>query len=143
LDCIRDLLWSARTYPGGRRGGATRPDPAGVDAVAKALLAEVLGPGVWDVLPEDLRRLFTDNGPAILAETPGGFLAATASELSTIAQPTLLMTAAESPPVLHEANTVLAGILPNARAAHVTGRHLIDPADPRILAFIEDVRAAH
>ena len=115
----------------------------GVDAVAEALIAEALGPGVWDVLPEDLRRLFTDNGPAILAEQPAGFLEASAAELATITQPALLMTAADSPPVLHAANAALAGILPDARTARVAGGHMIDPADPAIVAFIQDVLAAH
>jgi pimeloyl-ACP methyl ester carboxylesterase len=114
---------------------------SGDAAVAEALIAEALGPGVWDVLPEDLRRLFTDNGPAMLAEQPAGFLAASAAELATIAQPALLMTAEDSPPMLHEANAALAGILPDARSVRVAGGHMIDPADPAIVAFIQDVLA--
>lgn len=29
--------------------------------------------------------------------------------------------------------------LPNARAAQVAGGHLVDPAAPEVLAFVEDV----
>ena len=40
----------------------------GVDAVAEALIGEVLGEGAWDSFPEEVRRILTHNGPAILAE---------------------------------------------------------------------------
>jgi hypothetical protein len=41
---------------------------AGVDAVGEALIEEILGEGVWPQVPDELRRVLTENGPAILAE---------------------------------------------------------------------------
>jgi esterase len=42
-----------------------------VDAVAEALFSEVLGESAWFSFPEELRRILTQNGPAILAEVQG------------------------------------------------------------------------
>ena len=112
---------------------------AGVDAVSEALISEALGEGAWRSLPEELRRLFTQNGAAILAEQPGGFLRADAAALATIDQPVLLVAATDSPPVLREVTEAMADALPNARTSVVGGGHLIDPADPAVLVFIEEV----
>ena len=51
----------------------------------------------------------------------------------------LLVSAADSPPEFHEAPVALAAAIPNARTARVGGGHLIDPAGPDVLAFIEEV----
>ncbi len=80
----------------------------GVDAVAEALMDEVLGVGAWGSFPDDLRRLFTHNAPAILAEVLGGGLRTDAAELATITQPVLLVTATDSPPAFREATDALA-----------------------------------
>lgn len=40
----------------------------GVDAVYEALIDEVLGEGAWDSFPNEVRRVLTQNGPALLAE---------------------------------------------------------------------------
>jgi esterase len=117
---------------------------AGVDAVAEALIGEVAGDDAWRSLPQELRQTMTDNGPAILAELQGEWwLDADAAALATIDQPALLVTAADSPPALREPTEALAAALPNARTVVVAGGHLIDPAGPEILAFVEqalDVR---
>jgi esterase len=113
---------------------------AGVDAVAKALIGEVLGEDAWRSFPEELRRMFTQNGPAILAEIQGEWwLQADAAALATIEQPALLVAATDSRPELREPTEALAAALPNARTVVVGGGHLIDPAAPPVLAFIEDV----
>ena len=114
----------------------------GVDAVAEALMDEVLGVGAWGSFPDDLRRLFTHNAPAILAEVLGGGLRTDAAELATITQPVLLVTATDSPPAFREATDALATALPCARTATVGGGHLVDPAGPAVLAFIDEVLAA-
>jgi esterase len=70
---------------------------AGVHAVGKALITEVAGESAWRSFPDELRRVVTDNGPAILAELEGEWwLEADAAELATIAQPALLVAAAET-----------------------------------------------
>ena len=51
----------------------------------------------------------------------------------------LLVSAADSPPEFHEAPAALAAAIPNARTAKVGGGHLIDPAGPDVLAFVEEV----
>ena len=110
---------------------------AGIDAVAEALLSEVLGESAWRSFPEELRQMFTHNGPAILAELQGEWwLQADAAALATIEQPSLLVAATDSRPELREPTEAMADSLPNARTALVSGGHLINPAAPEVLAFI-------
>jgi esterase len=113
---------------------------AGMDAVANALITEVAGETAWFAFPDDIRRLLSSNGPAILAELQGEWwLNADAAALANVRQPTLLVAAADSPPEFHEPVEALAAALPDARTALVGGGHLIDPAAPEVLAFIEEV----
>ena len=113
---------------------------AGVDAVAEALIGAVAGESAWRSFPEELRQIMTGNGPAILAELRGEWwLQADLAALATLQQPALLVTAADSPPALREPTEALAAALPNARTVVVGGGHLIDPAGPEILAFVERV----
>ena len=113
---------------------------AGIDAVAEALISEVLGESAWRSFPEALQRMFTHNGPAILAELQGEWwLQADAAALATIDQPALLVAATDSRPELREPTEAMADALPNARTALVSGGHLINPAAPEVLAFIEGV----
>jgi len=113
---------------------------AGVDAVGEALIDEVLGEGAWRSLPDGLQRILRGNGPAILAEMQGEWwLDADAATLATVTQPALLVAAADSRPELREPTDALAGVLPNARTARVGGGHLIDPAAPEVVAFVEEV----
>jgi esterase len=112
----------------------------GVDAVAEALICEVAGKDSWRSFPGEIRRMLTGNGAAILAELEGEWwLQADAAALATIQQPALLVAAADSPPEFHEPIEALAQALPNARSALVDGGHLIDPAAPEVIAFIEEV----
>jgi pimeloyl-ACP methyl ester carboxylesterase len=57
----------------------------------------------------------------------------------SINQPVLLIAATDSAPQLREPNVAMAAALPNARSALVGGGHLIDPAAPEAVAFIEEV----
>jgi pimeloyl-ACP methyl ester carboxylesterase len=112
---------------------------AGVDAVGEALISEALGEGAWRSFPDRVRRMFTQNGPAILAESQGEFLQADAAALATIDQPVLLVEATDSLPEFREATAATADPLPTARTSLVSGGHLINPAAPEVLAFIEEV----
>jgi esterase len=119
------------------RAAATRE---GVDAVAEALICEVAGKDSWRSFPDEIRRMLTGNGAAILAELEGEWwLQADAAALATIQQPALLVAAADSPQEFHEPIEALAHALPNARTALVGGGHFIDPAGPEVIAFIEEV----
>jgi pimeloyl-ACP methyl ester carboxylesterase len=111
---------------------------AGVDAVAEALIGEVAGRDAWRSFPDEVRRTLSGNGPAILAELAGEWwLQADATALAALEQPVLVVMAADSPPEFHEPPRALADALPNARAVLVGGGHLIDPAAPEVLAFVE------
>jgi esterase len=117
---------------------ADRLRAVAVERVAEALICEVAGERAWRSLPAELRQAMTDNGPAILAELHGEWwLQADAAALARLEQPTLLVTAADSPPTLREPTEALAAVLPNARTVVVGGGHLIDPAGPEILAFLQ------
>jgi hypothetical protein len=61
-----------------------------------------------------------------------------AAGFATIDKPTLLVAASESPPEQREMTDAMAGVL-DARTALLAGGHLIDPAAPEVLAFIEEV----
>jgi pimeloyl-ACP methyl ester carboxylesterase len=62
-----------------------------------------------------------------------------AATFATVDKPTLLVAASESPPPQREMTAAMADALPNARATLVAGGHLIDPAAPEVLAFVEQV----
>ncbi len=110
--------------------------------VAETVLRRVLGEAGWEGLPEPAKEIFVANGPAIVAEERGGLLDVTVEQLRTIAQPTLLVASEESPPPLADAANVVARAIPAARVEWVGGGHLIDPAHPAVLAFVDEVLAA-
>jgi pimeloyl-ACP methyl ester carboxylesterase len=115
----------------------------GVDAVYEALIGEVLGEGTWDSFPDEVRRILTQNGPALLAEL--GYVDEVmpdAAAFATIDKPTLLAAASESPPEQRQMTEAMADALPDARTALVAGGHLINPAAPEVLAFVEEALEA-
>ena len=113
-----------------------------VDTVGEVLLRRVLGDEAWEEVPEDFRRVFAGNGPAIVAERRGGVLGADAETLGTIRQPTLLVSAGDSPPEIRAAMHAMAEAMPRARLETVEGGHLISPSHPVVRAFIDGLRAA-
>jgi esterase len=114
----------------------------GVQAVGEALIGEVAGNGAWSSLPDGVRRIFSENGPAALADLEGEWLKIDAAALAALELPVLLVAATDSPPEFREPNEVMANALPDARTVQVGGGHLIDPADPVVLAFVEEVLEA-
>jgi pimeloyl-ACP methyl ester carboxylesterase len=114
----------------------------GADVPGEVLIDEIFEPGTWAAIPDELRRVLTENGPAILAEVRGAWwLDADATALAALRQPVLLVAANDSRPELREPSEALAAALPNARLARVDGGHMIDPAAPVVLDFVADVLA--
>lgn len=115
----------------------------GVDAVYEAMIGELLGEGAWGAFPAEVRQILSQNGPALLAELSYvDEVMPDAAAIATIDKPTLLVAASDSPPEQREMTEAMAGALPNARMALVAGGHLIDPAAPEVLAFVEEVLAS-
>ena len=112
---------------------------ADMSTVAETFLCGVLGDEAWEGFPEPAKRMFTGNGPAIVAELRGGFLDVGAAELGTIVQPTLIVAGKESPPAFAEVTNLMAEAMPSARVEWVDGGHLINPAHPAVLGFVDEV----
>jgi pimeloyl-ACP methyl ester carboxylesterase len=110
------------------------------DAAVETLFREVLGDDGWDGLPDDYRRTFIENGPAVLADLRGDdYLVFDADALTRIDKPALLMAAADSHPAFRRVNERAAALMPRARTVLVEGGHMIDPADPAVLEFVREV----
>lgn len=114
----------------------------GSAAVYPTLVEEVIGTGVWDTWPAELRAVLNANGPALLAELayvddpqPG------AAELARIQVPTLVVVADDSPEPQRRMAEATAEALPNARLHRIAGGHLIDPAAPPVLEFVAEINA--
>ena len=112
-----------------------------VGTVAETMFRAVLGDAGWEGLPASVRQIFVANGPAILAEFRGGSLDVDAEQLAAIERPTLLVAAKSSPPEFADVIRVVAEAIPAARVEWVEGDHLIDPAHPVVLAFVDEVRS--
>jgi pimeloyl-ACP methyl ester carboxylesterase len=111
---------------------------------SESVIRAALGDRAWETMPDDLKTLFDEAAPAVLAEMRGSGLDLSAepldlddNELGAIDQPTLLVSSEDSPEVLRRVNDRLAKALPNAETALVPGGHLIHPAHPVVLSFID------
>ena len=62
-----------------------------------------------------------------------------AAAFATIDKPTLLVAASESSPEQREMTEAMADVLPDSRTAVVAGGHLIDPAAPEVVVFVEEL----
>ena len=87
--------------------------------------------------------MFAAASPAVLAETRGRGLDLSEEpldlsdgELAGIGQPTLIVSAEDSPEPLRRVNDRLAEALPNAEKVVITGGHLINPAHPAVPDFV-------
>jgi pimeloyl-ACP methyl ester carboxylesterase len=112
-----------------------------MSTVAEALFRAVAGEEGWKRLPEPVKRELTDNGVAIVADERHGYLDVTADDLGTIVQPTLLVGAEDSPEEFAEVTNLMAAAMPSARVERVGGGHMIDPAHPAVLAFVDEILA--
>ena len=110
-----------------------------IDTVAERFLRPVLGDETWESFPEPLTAMFTANGPAIVAEMRGPWLEATEADLARIGVPTLLLAGKESPPAFRRITDRVAAAIPTSRVVLVEGGHLVDPAHPDVLAFLDEI----
>ena len=115
-------------------------------SAGEAVIRAALGDETWDSLPGELRSVLAGSGPAVLAETRGRGLDLSAEplrlsdqDLAGITQPTLVVAGEDSPEPLRRVTERLAERLPHAEHVRVPGGHLIDPAGPAVLAFIDRV----
>jgi pimeloyl-ACP methyl ester carboxylesterase len=112
-----------------------------MNSVAETLFRAVAGGAGWDGLPRSVKEELAGNGPAILADERDGYLDVTAEQLGTIVQPTLLVSAKDSPPEFAEVTSLVAQAMPSARIEWVEGDHLINPAHPAVLDFVDELLA--
>jgi pimeloyl-ACP methyl ester carboxylesterase len=133
--------WADRLRRGVLQAAVENPS-----AASEAVFREALGDRAWDAFPAELKGLFAAASPTVLAEMRGQGLDLSeqplhlsAEELAGIRQPTLLVSAEDSPDVLWRVNDRLADALPHAEIVHVAGGHLIDPAHPTILGFVDRI----
>ena len=115
---------------------AAADDP---NRVGETLIRVVLGDEAWDGFPASVKQMFTDNGPAIVAEVTGGSLQVDQAALAAIDQPTLLVAATDSPEAFRQATDAAAAAIPNSRTCIVEGGHVINPADPAVLSFLREL----
>lgn len=115
---------------------AAADDPT---TVGETLVRFILGDTMWEGFPAPIKQLFTDNGPAAVAEATGGPLQVDRAALATIHIPTLLVAAAHSPEAFRQVTDAMAAAIPNSRTHLVEGGHLINPADPAVLGFLEEL----
>ena len=113
-----------------------------MNAAAATLMREVFGDPGWERLPEEVKELLTDNGPALVAELRGGFPDVTSEQLATIDRPTLFVGAKDSVFDYAETAEAVAAAMPVARVEWVEGGHVISPAHPVVLGFIDGVLTA-
>ena len=107
--------------------------------VGEAMLREVVGDDAWATLPPAVKETFLANGPAILVEERDGLLDLSAEQLGTIDKPILIVGAEDSLPQFAEVIRLQAAAMPEATVAWVDGGHLINPAHPAVLRFVEEV----
>jgi len=108
-----------------------------ISTVAEVFLRHVLDDETWASFSDELKNMFIGNGPAILAELRGGSLDLTAKDLAEIDQPTLMVSAKDSPEVFRRVDKVLADALPHCESILIEGDHFINPSHPAVLKFVD------
>jgi len=109
----------------------------GPDAGADCFYRKILGDEGWAGLPGELKNMVLGNAPAILAELRGGSSRPDEHVLNQLHKPVLIVSAAASPPTFRAVDEVLADLIQGAVHEVVPGGHLIDPAAPEVLAFLD------
>lgn len=115
---------------------------------AETAVREALGDEVWESFPDELKDMFAGMGDAVLAEMRGhgldlseDALKLDEDDLAGIRRPALIVSAEDSPEACRLVNARLTGALPYTRTVLVPGGHLINPAHPSVLDFIDRIAA--
>lgn len=113
------------------------------------MLREILGDAIWASLTDEAKGLFGDTDNAVLAEMRGQGLNLSQDplqldedQLARIRQQALIVSGEDSPEAYRLVNHRLPGALPRTRTVIVTGGHLINPARPAVLDYIERIVAS-
>ena len=111
---------------------------------AEAVIRQALGDDEWEALPKELRQVLAATSPAVLAEIKGhgldlseDALQLNEDDLAGIRRPALIVSAEDSPEACRLVNARLAGALPFTQTVLVPGGHLINPAHPAVLDFVD------
>lgn len=114
--------------------------------LAEAVIREAAGDAVWESLPTDLRAMFAGTSNAVLAEIKGhGFdlsedaLELSEEDLAGIRRPTLIVSAEDSVGAFGAVNARLSGALPFTHTVQASGGHVINPAHPAVLDFVDRI----
>jgi pimeloyl-ACP methyl ester carboxylesterase len=118
----------------------TADDPA---AASEVVFRAALGETAWEGFPAELRELFAEASPAVLAEMRGRGLDLSADplvlsrdELAQMDIPTLLVSSEDSSSSFRAVNERLAEVLPRSEHVVVPGGHVIDPAHSAVRDFL-------
>lgn len=116
----------------------------GVQVAGEVHIRSVLYDAGWEAAPQAFKDQIRANSAAVLAEMTEPFEARSqlVQGLSTIGQPTLVVAGASSPPGFRQVADGLTSTITNAQLLLVEGGHLIDPAHPGVVRFLEEVLAA-
>ena len=79
------------------------------------------------------------NGAALVAEIRGGYPDVTVEQLRSVDMPTLLVGAEDSLLDYTEVIERTAAAIPFARVEWIPGSHLVDPAHPVVLRFLDEL----
>ncbi|MDR6417091.1 alpha/beta hydrolase [Pseudarthrobacter sulfonivorans] len=114
--------------------------------LAESVIREAAGDAAWEALPAGLREMFAGTSNAVLAEINGhGFdlsddaLELSEEDLAGIRRPTLIVSAEDSVGAFRAVNARLSGALPFTHTVQVTGGHVINPAHPAVLDFVDRI----
>jgi esterase len=111
-----------------------------VTTVGETLIRFILGDATWDGFSVPIKQMFTNNGPAAVAEVNGGFLQVDRAALATIDRRAhaagYCCPLPRGLPAGHPRDGHRDAQQPQA---HGRGGHLINPADPVVLSFLQEL----
>lgn len=108
-----------------------------------------LGDEAWEGFPDGVRRMFAAASPAVRAALRGRGLDLStdpwrpgADDLASVTVPVLVVSSEDAPPAFRRVDDRLVAALPRAEHVVVPGGHLIDPAGPAVLQFVDRLAAS-